>query len=467
MTKRASVAVVLAAILVGCQSEFPTRSSELNGSAGTARRAVVPSTAATGTCPACTFEPVVYTRQTATPITEVVEFLGNPAGAYIIEIDDLGSRGAEARVELNGKPLNVQSGYLRQAVVLNWQNKLESRLTGKPASQLSVRVFQEVTSVTVTPGTPRSRIPTTLQFVAVAKDKNGVVIPRQTFTWESRSLPIATIGAATGLGATTGPVVNMAPWNYKTTSTGEGMVDIVANADGTAGMSGTAKWTVVSGFIYITYQAALPIASPNRASRPASVPYRYDVPRLQSMAATCATESHNTAWRERPVVSGERQFKQCYPVLETETPTRVWVPPTALTDGFYIYGSDNNVGLYGRYCGAGQPDGEWWTRAHQPGYQPKDPIDALCSEHDRSEDLHELNATTNAAAAACIVRYGIESEGLYEEGVRIASGSARWNAFWSAWPEMAAARAHWLNEAGKVCFGPIYNNFLSDRGLTV
>jgi len=461
MDSRASAAaLLLAAFLAGCQTDMATTSSDLDDPSGIDAQVA---------CPSCTFEPQLYTRRTSIPVTEVIEFPGNPAGAYTIEVSDLGTRGANASVELNGEPLNVRSGNLKQDVVLDWENALHVRLTGKPGSRLAVRVFQEVASVEVTPDAPRSRIAATLQFTAVAKDRNGVEIPRQTFTWESRNLTIATIGAATGLAATTGQVYDMNPWSYKTISTGEGPVEIVAHADSTDGKLGTATWTVVAGFVYTTFQAALPEDSPNRASRPASVPYHYDFSRLQSMAATCAAESQNTAWRpQAPPGVGERQFKQCYPALETETPTRYWVPATLFTAGYWVYGgSDSNVGLYGRYCGGGQPDGEWWTRAWQPGYQPKDPIDAMCMEHDRSEDLHELNAFTNAAGAACIVRYGIEAEQLHEEGVRIQPGSARWDAFWSAWPRMLEARDHWLKETAKICFGPVYNIFLDNRGLTL
>ena len=462
MPNRPSLGLLLVLALLGCQADITTTAPQSNelGIAGVA--GTDPTAGSVVACPACTFEPRLYTRSTGTPITEVVEFPGNPAGAYTIEIDDLGTQGANASVELNGERLNVRSGKLRQDVVLDWENALHVRLTGKPGSKLSVRVFQEVASVTVTPGAARSRIAAALQFTAVAKDRNGVEIPRQTFTWASRDLTIATIAATTGLATTTGAVHNMAPWNYKTISTGEGAVEIVAHADSTTDKNGAATWTVVAGFVYTTFQAPLPLESPNRASRPAPLGFRYDTPRLQSMAATCASENQNPAWRA--FGTGERLFKQCYPSLETSTPTRTWVPATPFSDGFYAPGVPApNVGLYGRYCGAGQPDGEWWDRAWQPGYQPKDPIDAMCMEHDRSEDLHEIPAS-QFIKAGCILRYGIEAETLYEEGVRIQPGSARWNAFWSAWPAMAESRAHWIDWADN-CAGPIYTNFLNERGL--
>jgi hypothetical protein len=462
MPRRSSLGVLLGLALLGCQADITRTASESNepGLAGVA--AVDATSGSAVVCPACTFEPRLYTRSTGTPITEVVAFPGNPAGAYTIEIDDLGTRGANASVELNGEPLNVRSGHLRQDVVLDWENALQVRLTGKPGSKLSVRVFQEIASVTVTPGAARSRIAAALQFTAVARDRNGVEIPRQTFTWESRDVKIATIAATTGRATTTGPVHDMAAWNYKTISTGEGAVGIVAHADGTTDKNGAATWTVVSGFVYSTFQAPLPLG-PTRVNRPAPLEFRYDTPRLLSMAGTCASESQNTAWRA--FGTGERLFKQCYPWLETSTPTRQWVPATPFTDGFYADGLPApNVGLYGRYCGGGHPDGDWWwEKAWKPGYQPKDPIDAMCMEHDRSEDLHEIPAE-QLAKAACILRYGIEAETLYEEGVRIQRDSERWNEFWRAWPAMAEARAHWIDWTG-ICAGPIYTNFLTERGL--
>src|SRR5688572_4771975 len=187
MPRRPALGLLLILALLGCQVDLTTpdpRPIE-RGIAGVA---ATDPTAGSVVCPACTFEPRLYTRSSGTPITEVVTFPGNPAGAYTIEIDDLGTRGANASVELNGEQLNVRSGKLRQDVVLDWANALHVRLTGKPGSKLSVRLFQEVASVTVTPGSARSRIAAALQFTAVAKDRNGVEIPRQTFNRKSTRL---------------------------------------------------------------------------------------------------------------------------------------------------------------------------------------------------------------------------------------------------------------------------------------
>ena len=468
MHSRYATGVALIVSLAACRADVTNPSAEADDRTNAGTRVTGLSTAAQGECLTCTFEPRVYTRQTGTPVTELVEFPGNPAGAYTIEISDLGTRGANASVDLNGEPLNVRSGSLRQDVVLDWENTLRVRLTGKPGSQLMVRVFQEIASVTVTPGAARSRIPATLQFTAAAKDRNGVVIPRQTFTWESRDATIATIDAATGRATTTGPVHSDTPWRYTTISTGEGPVNLVAHATGAPDMHGTAAWTVVSGFVYTTFRAPLPVNSPNRTTRALPEAIRYDLARLQAMAATCATETLETAWRTQTLELDERQFRRCYPQLELATPTRVWVPPTLITPGFYAPGvPDPNVGLYGRYCGGGHPDGTWMDDARNPGYHPKDPIDAMCMEHDRSLDNHELDPTFDALQAGCILRYGIATEMLQEEGVRIEPGSARWNAFWNSWPDMAVARAHWIVSTSTICTDAIYFLFLRDRGLII
>src|SRR5688500_6997208 len=61
-----------------------------------------------GACPACAFGPRLYTRDKAQPITDAATFTGNPAGAYLIEIDDLGTQGANATVILNGVSIDAR-----------------------------------------------------------------------------------------------------------------------------------------------------------------------------------------------------------------------------------------------------------------------------------------------------------------------------------------------------------------------
>lgn len=453
---RLTLTVPFVALLTVCESDLTT--TEVGSEDPTAVTGRRTTGASLVPCPNCTFEPKLYTRTTGKPVTEFIEFEGNPDGAYTLETYDLGTRGAESRLWLNGELMKVHTGLHQQDVVLDWENTLEVRLTGKPQSKLLVRVFQEVASVTVTPNPAKGKIPATQQFTAVAQDRNGIEIPRQTFTWESGNTSLATINAMTGLAKTVGEVHLNDAWSYTTVSTGEGPVQIIAHADGALDKQGAATWTVVYGFVYTTYRAPPPLG-PLRIFQ-APRPFRYDETRLSQMAETCAEEASNTVWLPE---GGDRQqqFKQCYPLLGLSTPTR-----RRNIFGNYVPALPTpNVGLYGRYCGAGHPDGPWVMRARDGGYQPKDPIDAMCMEHDRSEEHHELDPQTDAVAATCIVRYGIESENLHEEGVRIEVGSARWDAFWSHWPAMAEARRHWLVVTRAPCSGLIYDNFLEERGL--
>ena len=425
-----------------------------------------PSTDSEDTCPNCTFGPTLYTRATGIPVTEVGEFGGNPEGAYTLETDDLGTRGAESRLWLNGERMKVRPGLHRQDVELESDNTLEVRLTGKPGSELRVRIFQEVEKVEVAPETAKGRIAAAQVFTAVALDRNGVEIPSQTFTWESGDLSIALLDVPAGparevLARTVGPEHDAVEWSYKTTSTGEGTVEITAHADA-SDERGTADWHVVSGFVYVTYRAPPPGSGPWSLPLPDAFAYRYDEGRLGEMRGTCDRESADTEWRDNIIgqPGRERQFKRCYPSLETSTPTRRKrtgrkAVPTP------------NVGLYGRYCGGGHPDGAWFDNARNGGYQPKDPTDAVCMEHDRSEAHHQIDPL-RLKKAACIVRFGLEAERLYFEGKRVPEGSARWDEFWSRWPEMAESRSHWLDETtGATRCGDlvVYDDFLDERGL--
>jgi hypothetical protein len=192
------------------------------------------------------------------------------------------------------------------------------------------------------------------------------------------------------------------------------------------------------------------------------------------MDARCNIESHNQSWQDY-ALGGQRLFVQCFPTLALSTP-RV---RTIL--GVDIYDDVDNIGLYGRYCGAGHPGEEFYHNfANSGNYQPKDPIDAVCLEHDAQDTNHELSTSdpVESLLATCIVRYGIEAETLYEDGVRVQPGSARWTAFWNAWPAMAESRQHWLNVTrlscpdGDVTVGPVtihgvYRTFLTQRGLSI
>lgn len=424
------------------------------------------------TCPACTFGPRSYVRTTGQPVTDVATFAGDPAGAYFIEIDDHGSQGANATVLLNGSPIDARSGHLRRPVSLLANNQLQTRLTGKPGSTLEVKIFQEVHSVDVSPHPGLTRMPASQQFTAVARDANGVAIPNQTFEWSSSNATIATIGAESGLATTTGAVNNTIKWNYNTISTGEGTAQITAHAIGTT-VEGSAPWQISGGFVYSTYRAPLALTSPNRAKRPNPEPLRYDAARLSIMANRCGVENANVMWFEYSL-GGERQFHQCFTNLALETPRRRTILGVDIIDAV------PNVGVYGRYCGEGHPDGTWYHDfANSGNYPPKDPIDAVCMEHDAQEQNHELSTSDagESLEATCIVRYGIEAETLFEDGVRVQPGSTRWNAFWDARPAMAAARQHFLSLTKTTCTDDtalpgggsipgVYSVFLFKRGLT-
>jgi hypothetical protein len=445
-----SVIISLVTVLAVCESD-PTTTEIASKDAAVAARLV--TGASLDPCPNCTLDPRLYTRATGRPLTEVIEFEGDPAGAYTLETNDMGTRGAKVLLWLNGKLLKTPSGLHQQDVVLDWKNTLEVQVVGKPGSQFLVRIFQEVASVVVTPDPKKSRIPATQQFTAVALDRNGVEIPNQTFTWESSDTTIATVDTSpdgdqgTGLATTVGARYNRAVFEYWTQSTGEGAAQITALADGTD-KEGAATWTVTYGFVYTTFR-------PPHPDEPFVLrPFRYDEARLSRLAAACAAESSETAWRPYLLLF-ERQFQKCYTSWETFNPVRHRITKVPQLPA-------SNVGLYGRYCGGGQPDGEWWAL---PNHDPKDPIDALCMEHDLQSQHHGLDPTLDVFKAACIVRWGTENDELHYEGVRVSEGSARWNEFWAAWPDMAEAKANWLAETSLVCFGDVYEEFQLERGL--
>lgn len=453
---RLTLMLPLVAVLTVCESDLTTIET---GSEGLG---VVAGTRLTGAnlepCPNCVFEPRLFTRATGKPAAEFIEFDGNPAGAYTLETDDMGTRGAKVLLWLNGKLVNVPAGLHQQDVALDWENTLEVRGVGKPGSKVWVRIFQEVASVVVTPDPKKSRIPAPQQFTAVALDRNGVEIPNQTFTWESSDTSIATVGVTTGLAHTTGATTQDLKNEHWTVTTGEGTAQITASADGSDKV-GTAMWRVTYGFVYATVKLPNPDVDPLTLQRR----FRYDEARLSSMAATCQAESSNTIWLPYLFIY-ERQFKQCYPSWEIQNPVRLRLTKIPQLPA-------GNVGLYGRYCGGGHPGGEFGDLAQQGGtntYDPKDPIDALCMLHDMPLELQGI-PPSEFRKAACIVRWGAENDELYYEGEPVKLGGGinlqRWNEFWSHWPDMAEARANWIHETSLVCFGDVYEEFLRERGV--
>ena len=470
-----SAALLLTLAVVACQPDralapdsaahAASGSSEKGAGEGGSAIAGVPTEG--GACPACAFGPRLYTRDKAQPITDAATFTGNPAGAYLIEIDDLGTQGANATVILNGVSIDARSGHLRKEISLGTNNELLTRLTGKPGSKLTVSIYQEVHSVTVTPNRNYTRIPATQQFTAVARDKNGVVIPSQTFEWSSSNTSIATITASSGVGRTTGEIHNNAAWTYETISTGEGTSQISARAIAST-VTGSVPWKISSGFVYTTFRAPRPFG-PNRHLRPSREPFRYSVARLGPMEATCASE--RSISERISYAGGMGLFFQCFPVLEMTTSVRYPLP-----FGLFVDEDVPNVGLYGRYCGAGHPSETFVDLARGGNHQPKDPIDAMCMEHDRQSQSHDLSTAVGGgenALATCIVRYGILHETLHEDGVLVEPLSERWFAFWAERPEMFQARLHFLvattascgddATVGGITIPGTYSEFLRER----
>ena len=102
---------------------------------------------ATAACPTCVFGPKVYTRSTAKPVTESNTFAGDAAAQYVIDISDGGTQGADGSVTLNGvvflaprSDADIGPRHIHATVALLTQNVIDTRLTGKPGSTLTVSI---------------------------------------------------------------------------------------------------------------------------------------------------------------------------------------------------------------------------------------------------------------------------------------------------------------------------------------
>ena len=101
-----------------------------------------------------------FVRGNGTPLTETITFEGDPGADYIIDIDDLGSQGADGSVTLNGQVLvaprledELGPRHLRVAVTLADRNNLRVRLTGRPGSELQVQLLGGARVIGVDGGT--------------------------------------------------------------------------------------------------------------------------------------------------------------------------------------------------------------------------------------------------------------------------------------------------------------------------
>lgn len=142
MTARhARTAMMLVALVAACQSE-PT-----SGPVAIDRPTASSDVAPTVACTDCVFGPATYTREQGKPALESATFAADPTVTYVVDIDDLGTDGADGSVVLNGMTLLAPRApgeegprHVTLEVSLAASNLLEVRPTGRPGSQLQVTI---------------------------------------------------------------------------------------------------------------------------------------------------------------------------------------------------------------------------------------------------------------------------------------------------------------------------------------
>jgi len=152
MTTTRLMRVLIAALTAGvaaCQIDRPTGVSP----ADTEQDIQRPSDASgaldpSGNCPDCRVGPVTFVRETGAPRVVTRTFAATAGQTFVVDLDDLGSRGADAVVTLNGVTLlgnrangDASSRHYRGAVTAEELNTLEVRLLGKPGSVLRVAIW--------------------------------------------------------------------------------------------------------------------------------------------------------------------------------------------------------------------------------------------------------------------------------------------------------------------------------------
>ena len=90
--------IFITVLVAGCIT------SELSGPER-ADTASISNTSSVRECQACIFGPRLYVRSTGSPKSVTSTFSADPEADYIIDIDDMGSQGANGTVELNGVTL--------------------------------------------------------------------------------------------------------------------------------------------------------------------------------------------------------------------------------------------------------------------------------------------------------------------------------------------------------------------------
>ncbi|HYU01514.1 MAG TPA: hypothetical protein VEK85_14135 [Gemmatimonadales bacterium] len=105
---------------------------------------------ASGNCTGCVVGPVTFVRDPGAPRSETLTFSAVAGTMYMVDLDDLGSRGADASVMLNDDTLltprgtgNASTQHFSDSVRLTDRNTLVVRLVGKPGSKLRVAIWTE------------------------------------------------------------------------------------------------------------------------------------------------------------------------------------------------------------------------------------------------------------------------------------------------------------------------------------
>lgn len=143
-----TIACVLCLGAVACEIDAPTVSSAVS-QPGLLTASRVDADAPPSPCSPCDVGPITLVRETGTPRSDIITFPAARGKPYIIDLDDLGTQGAEATVELNGATLlaphatgDGSAQHVTDTLQLEDLNTLVVRLEGKPGSALRVAIWQ-------------------------------------------------------------------------------------------------------------------------------------------------------------------------------------------------------------------------------------------------------------------------------------------------------------------------------------
>src|SRR5438876_8716185 len=93
-----------------CQLDSPTESAVVAESVLRVAERAADGLDASGSCTGCVVGPVTFVRDPGPPRSETLTFSAAAGKMYMVDLDDLGSRGADAGVILNGDMLLTRCG---------------------------------------------------------------------------------------------------------------------------------------------------------------------------------------------------------------------------------------------------------------------------------------------------------------------------------------------------------------------